>query len=311
MNKLKLLVITRDFTRYVHSEPFYLLEELSNVTDVTVSSESGDIQDILKKLGVVPAFIFIYLYASEISPSITGLRSLKIPYAIYLEDLHYKTENLRNKISQENITNIFTCYRDAFHHFLPEFSPNAKWLPHHVNTKIFKDYHQTKDIDFLIMGSVSPVYYPLRTKIIETMSSRQGFVYHNHPGYRNFNDEERTAFVKDTYAKEINRAKLFFTCDSIFKYPLLKYFEVLACKTLLLAPSLKELIDLGFLPGIHFVEIDENNFEERAMYYLEHEEERNKIAENGFKMVHEKHSTQKRVKVLLNMIKEILDDYSK
>ena len=81
---------------------------------------------------------------------------------------------------------------------------------------------------------------------------------------------------------------------------------MLACNTLLLATASKELFDLGFIPGEHFVPIDEDNFEEKAQYYLEHESERLKIAQQGYEMVREKHSTVKRAadfkEIINNMI---------
>jgi spore maturation protein CgeB len=155
------------------------------------------------------------------------------------------------------------------------------------------------------MGKVA-FYYPLREKIYKTMKDMPGFVYHGHPGYRNVGEEEAKFFVGERYAKEINCAKIFLTDDSNLHYPLIKYYEVLACNTLLLAPSTRELKDLGFIPGVNFIEINRNNFLEKAQYYLEHEDERKRIAEEGFKMVHSKHTVSIRAAQLVKLIEEIL-----
>lgn len=48
----------------------------------------------------------------------------------------------------------------------------------------------------------------------------------------------------------------------------MKYYETLACNTLLLASCTKEIKDLGFIPGVHFIEIDEENFMRKAQYHL-------------------------------------------
>ncbi|MGZ4107937.1 MAG: glycosyltransferase, partial [Tumebacillaceae bacterium] len=81
---------------------------------------------------------------------------------------------------------------------------------------------------------------------------------------------------------------------------------VLACKTLLLAPASQELRDLGFLPGVHFVPINEEDFLEKAEYYVAHEAEREQIATAGYQMVHTLHTADRRVVQFLQMIEEIL-----
>ena len=109
--------------------------------------------------------------------------------------------------------------------------------PHFVNTDIFKDYGLRKRHDILLMGAISNVY-PLRKKMRLYFKGRKGFKYRPHPGYTNVGVD---SYFGEKYAKEINRSKIFITDDSILHYPLIKYYEVLACKTLLLAPTSKEV----------------------------------------------------------------------
>ncbi|MGK9183781.1 glycosyltransferase [Priestia filamentosa] len=306
MDKLNLLLITKDFSQWVHSEPFYLQSELSKISNLSVWNESGDILNILDEINFKPDFILIYLFKTG-APEITGLNTLNIPYGIYLEDLHHYPDKINEALKHENVKHIFTCYRDTFPQYYPEFCDKVQWLPHHVNTEIFKDYQKEKDIDILLMGATNSYYYPLRYKILLSYINKPNFVYHPHPGYKDISkDELNNVFVKERYAQEINRAKIFFTCNSIYKYTILKYFEVLACNTLLLAPSSDEILDLGLKPGIHFVEINENNFVEKAEYYLVHDKEREEISKNGFELAHKKHSTSQRAQQLIQMIHQIL-----
>jgi len=309
---MKLLVIACNYQHYVsRNGMYYLLSELTKITDLVTWHESGDdIYKILHQLNIEPNFILVSEYYEKNATKITGLSNLSIPYAISMLDLH-KDKKLRNQlIVSENIRNIFSVYRDAFYKWYPEFKGNIFWLPHHVNLNIFKDYGLTKDIDFLLMGDLDRNYYPLRNEILYKMKNKPGFVYHKHPGYREFSDDENI-FVREKYAQEINRAKIFFTCDSILHYPVAKYFEVLACKTLLLAPTSPEIEDLGFIPGVNFVSIDEQDFEEKAEYYLDHEKERLEIAEQGYEMVRARHSTAKRASELVTMIEDILQSRQK
>lgn len=306
MEKLKLLLIMKDYSSWGNAKKSYLARELSEIADVVFWYEPGHIDDILKQIRFTPDFILIFFYKSreDMSPPITGLNTLKIPFGININDLH-NLNNFKDSIIEDNVKHIFSCYRDSFIKNYPEFMDRMIWLPHAVNTKIFKDYKFPKEIDMLLMGRVSKKYYPLRDKILKTLSGKENFVHHKHPGSREVKNK-KNALVREKYAKEINKAKIFFTCDSVFQYPVLKYYEVLACNTLLLASDSPELYDLGFRDGENFVAINEHNFLEKAEYYLNHDQERERISMNGYKFVHKKHSIKMRARELVKMIEEIL-----
>ena len=231
---------------------------------------------------------------------------MKTPFAVGLHDLHFRYPNRKKYLLKEEVKYIFTYYRDKFLQWYPEFAENMIWIPHHVNTEIYKDYGLPKDIEMLMMGSTLEDFYPLRVSIAKRFADRPEFVHHQHPGYRSVKVDEKNVFVGESYAKELNRAKISLTCDSILHYPLMKYFEITACNSLLLAPYSDELYDLGFIPGVNFVSINEHNFEEKADYYLKHDKEREMIALNGMRMSHKLHATTKRVAEFLQQVEKIL-----
>ncbi|WP_276623853.1 glycosyltransferase [Syntrophomonas wolfei] len=306
---MKLLVISGDFRQYLDSSFHSLMTALADLLELYLWHESGSIKDILPLLPSTPDFVLLNEPGEINSPVIDELSSLSIPYAVYLHDLHH--DSCKEALQDKKLCWVFTRYRDRFRDWYPEWQNRMSWLPHHIDSNIFKDYHLPKTIDYLMMGALHEYIYSLRYKIREKMTEKPGFVYHEHPGYKHFSPAEmKKLLVGPNYAREINRARLFLSCDSVYKYPLLKYFEVLACNTLLLAPSSPELLDLGFVPGVHFVEIDELNFEEKAEYYLKHEKERKEIARQGYEMVREKHSSTRRAAQLLEMIEGILESYS-
>ncbi|MEN6325071.1 MAG: glycosyltransferase [Syntrophomonas sp.] len=302
---MEILVTTGNFENYVSPDFHYLMIELGKISNLTIWYEPGNIHEILNHLLIKPDFILINEFGETNTPKITGLSSLTIPYGIYVYDIHYQIEARKQAIAQEKVRHVFSHYRDKFYLWFHDYAAKMRWLPQHANLEVFKDYGLPKDIDYLLMGAVGERVYPLRYKIVETMKNRPNFVYHEHPGFKYFAQDD-DAYVGVKYAREINRAKLFLTCDSIYQYPIAKYFEVPACKTLLLAPFSKELADLGFIPGVNFVSIDEYDFLEKAEYYLNHETERSEIAEQGYQMVRSRHSTVKRATELLAMIEEIV-----
>lgn len=303
MDKLRLLFFTKDQSEQMEKSSHYLVEELKKQCNLTVWTDEGKIADVLKQLPHKPDFILLNdCFAPKLGPYVTGLRDIRIPKGMIFHDISNYIPERKRFIAQENIDLIFVHYRDTFRKWYPRLNQRMIWLPHHANTEIFKDYELEKSINWLMMGALSHRLYPIRTIMMQRMKDKQGFVYHPHPGHRHENDIQPGSLIGRDYAMEINRAKMFLTCDSIFKYPVMKYFEVLACKTLLLAPSSNELTDLGFIDGKTFVSVERHTFLEAADYYLHHEKERVEIAEKGYRMVREKHSTQKRVSELLAKI---------
>lgn len=306
---LKLLFISKDTSKSIDKNIYFLEEECRKHTSLLVYRKSGRINKILNEINWTPDFILIANdLGQEMAPFIKGLSSINIPVGLIINDIHRFTEPRRHYIRKNNIRHLFTVPRNTFLENYPEYKNQMTWFPHFINQNLFRDYTLKKDIDLLMFGAVNDTY-PLRKKILHSYRKNPNFLYHPHPGYDDFKEstsKKNGVYIGKEYAMEINRAKIFFTCPSIYNYPVMKYFEVLACKTLLLAPTFKELEDLGFIPGTHFVDIDEQNFMEKAKYYLEHEEERKIISEQGYKFVHQFHSLPIRAQQLVNKIEAIL-----
>ena len=304
MNRIKILFLTNDFSNYISRNIHYFAQELSKVSDLIVYSNPGDINSILKTIRFKPDFILINSTMPDNCPTITELSSINIPLGMIMTDLHFTVVEQKRFIIENNIKFLFSNCRDAFRSFYPEFLDRAYWLPHFVNIDIFKDYKLQKDIDYLMMGNISSKQYGFRRHMVDTMNQEPGFVFHPHPGYKDADDEKD--YVGERYAREINRSKIFLTEDSDYHYPVKKYYEVTACKTLLLAPESPELKDLGFISGVNFISINQNDFLQKARYYLLHENEREEIAQRGYEMVHARHSAEKRISQFINTLQEIL-----
>nr|WP_304212927.1 glycosyltransferase [Fredinandcohnia onubensis] len=305
---INLLFITTDRSQHIDKSPYYLSKELEKITNLTVWHNPGNLQDILSQLSTRPDFILLYDLDKMTAPRISGIKNVNIPFGLMVEDPD-KNSGARGKfIMDNNIQYLFPVVRDSFLRKYPTLKDRIYWLPHHAYTEVFKDYQLPKTIDYLLIGKIDRLY-PLRQKILSTMQNEPGFTYYKHPGYRSFSPaDEKRRVVGENYAKKINQAKIFFTCDSILKYPIKKYFEVPACRTLLMAPTSEEIEDLGFVPGKNFVDINENDFYEKAKYYLTHEEERQKIADAGYEFIREYHSTKARAEFLVEKVNEIIEN---
>lgn len=317
--KLKILILIRQFDKSYpkHKPKFGTIKAIEKYAEVKYWHTNGNIHEIMKTLDFTPDFILHYdmgwYYA--LAPYITGLDEVDIPKGCFVIDSHYSPLERSNYFVSNKIDLIFSITKSHFLKTYSGFQNKFKWFPFSVNASIFKDYQLEKDIDFLLMGlvydgmektgsqlSTPKGVYPFRDKVLEKMKDVKGFVYHPHPGH-NATDN---AIINEKYAMELNRSKMFFTCGSYFKYPVLKYFEAPACKTLLLAEAIPDILDLGFEDGVNFVACDQSNFYEKAMYYLENEEERIRITENGYKFIHENHTDDVRARNFVNEIREFI-----
>jgi hypothetical protein len=303
---INLLFIAKDTTSLIIKNYSYLEAELRKITNLMLWRESGDIKDILDQVPAKPDFILILNDLAGFGPIVNGLSDINIPSGLFVNDAHRFGQIRREYINENNIRYLFSVVRNLFFKKYSHFKDRFIWFPHFINPEIYRDYGLEKQIDMLMIGAVNKGY-PLRMIIKNYYQTNPNFVYRSHPGYKPFSKEiENQLLIGDNYAKEINKAKIFFTCDSVLKYPLLKYFEVPACKTLLLAPTFLELEDLGFIPSTHFVPINESDFAHKANYYLENEEERNRIIQQGHDFILQNHTVEIRAKQLVENIETIL-----
>ncbi|MBN8207254.1 glycosyltransferase family 1 protein [Bacillus sp. NTK071] len=306
MARVKLLFITKDHTFHIEKSSVYLIEELKKLTDLTVWSMDGNINEIVSQIGERPDFILLNDYKPDYCPEITGLQEVGIPYGLIMHDLQYKMHQRRRFIKRENVQHIFVNYRTAFEKWYPAYINRMIWFPHHVPRSIYKNHHLSRDNNYVMIGAIYKELYPLRVAILNKYHNHPDFTYFPHPGYHAMDHSKRGYKVGVDYSKELNNAKIFFTCDSNYHFPLLKYFEVLACGTLLLASGSEELRELGFIDGKTYVEINQSNFAEKAKYYLDNEEERITIAKRGEELIRERHSTEIRAQELIAHITKII-----
>ncbi len=306
MNKISLLFITKDQSQQLERSTHYLIEELKKKINVFIWQEHGRLPQIVNSLPVRPDFILLNDFHPRYCPFIREIKSVDIPVGCIMHDMQYKTERRKSFIKNEEINYLFPHYRDAFLRWFPEYKERMIWFPHHVPTHLFKDYGLDKTINWLFMGSTIPHLYPLREMMIKIFKTQPGFVMHRHPGYDRTYYNSKQALVSKRYAEEINRAKIMLTSQSIYQYPILKYFESVACHTLLVANGSQELTDLGFQDGQTFIEVNESNLFEKANYYLYNEQERLRITKQAYNMVREHHSTEKRAVDLIECIKRVV-----
>ncbi|WP_413381872.1 glycosyltransferase [Alkalihalobacillus sp. 1P02AB] len=327
--KLKILVLIRPFYEYLKHKPKWdMIQALEKIATVRYWHEDGDIKEIINFMKFEPDFILHYdiAWLYGLGPKITGLEQVNIAKGAYVIDLHWEPLKRIEYITNNKVDLIFSPTKNPFLKVFPQFKEKLCWVPWAINQDVMKDWQQPKDIQSLLLGLVHttpeeleekkiPVpktipakgRYEFRDQVLKRMLGEEGFVFHPHPGHRV--KEEEGNFVNQAYAKEVNRAKIFYTCGSrnlTGGIAVLKFFEALACNTLLLAETNEDIEELGFIDGKNFVACTVDDFYEKTMYYLRNEKDRQIITSNGYQFVHQNHTIEHRAAEMLEAIKRVV-----
>lgn len=317
--KPKILVLIKPFNKTMpkHNAKYDMITAIEDYAEVRYWHRDGHIIKILKSLNFRPDFILHYDIAWNygLAPRIAGLGNISIPKGCVVIDIHFNPKIRKDYFKTNKIDLIFSLTKQSFLSAFPDYSAKLRWWPFAINPSVFKNYQLPKTYKYLLMGQVynsdkntknkshTPSgKYPFRDAVLDKMRNVPGFVFNPHPGHH----AKSSSLVNSRYAKEINKAHIFFTCGSRYHYPVLKFFEIPACYTLLLAEPVKDILDLGFIDGENFVACTRKNFYEKAMYYMKNETERKRITDNGYRFIRENHTVEKRAKQIMEYIKECI-----
>lgn len=237
---------------------------------------------------------------------------INIPKAMIMQDLHYNEKKNGNPWMQARWAEkqkwdiIFTRYLLPFSKYHSELEKISKicWMPHCVNLDMFKDHGMKKEIDVLMTGWHFPKIYPYRHLAYEKLKDKEYFKKVQRPDETPNHTEKWP--VSEDFSKLLNSAKINITGGSILNYPILKYMEIAASKSLIFSNYFEELCMLGFEPNVNMVEMDFNNIENQIKWWLEHDNERNTIIENAYKLIKERHDVKIRVKEITEEMEKIL-----
>lgn len=182
-----------------------------------------------------------------------------------------------------------------------------------VNPEKFKPTNGEKDIDILFLGALGLPWYPLRTKIFRELpevAEKYGWkivMRQSPPGRsltRKISALQGKHIVGDRYSNIIARSKLFVFGTSVFKYPLLKFPESMACRTCAVSDVPLTAEKLHLVENQNFVSINERNWVQKLKYYLEHDDEREAIAQQGYETYLKHHTTDIRAQQLVQFLEE-------
>ena len=198
--------------------------------------------------------------------------------------------------------------------------PNSKFykIPFAYDPNIFKRYDQEKTLDIGFSGNlfntgifttISPNGVPymgnnfnnVRERIFDKLKEPQFNKYNKFLG--------GGVFLKgEEYGRKINSSKIWICTPSAIDIIGPRFYEILGSNTLLFCKNIEGVYTGLFEENIHYVGFrdDLSDFEEKVVYYLENDIEREKISSNGHKMAMQKHTWNKRV----DKIYDVLSKYA-
>lgn len=178
----------------------------------------------------------------------------------------------------------------------------------------FRPISGPEKFDVILLGSTHYLQYPIRHAVkkgLPKLAAQKGWKYlvrDRPPGVsstRKISDYEHSEYYAgDRYAEIMGSSKSTTFDSSIYKYPLVRYWEAMACKCLVLADTPLTAEDIHLRPGHNFVEVSVNNWGEKLEYYLENDSERERVIDRGYETVMKYHTAEIRARQLVDFLEE-------
>lgn len=248
--------------------------------------------------------------------------NLKFPNKILmLSDIHKHKRGIdcndviKRVESKELIAVLLRSYNSIF----TKANLNRIYLfPFSLDEDVYKFDISKKVYDICMLSTNTPSVYPIRHLI-----SRQLRVFANKNKYKivtgqrtseskydinflkNYTDVKKNKLkVGLEYNKILNQSKIMLTDSSIYRYLVKKYFEGMSTGCLVLADEPLHAEEIGLIDGVNYVKINKNNWQQKAKYYLDNDEERIEIVNNAHQLFLEKHTNKVRVNQFIDILKE-------
>lgn len=197
------------------------------------------------------------------------------------------------------------CSRFIYNDHLQRDDLKYIWRQFDAPLDIMKDYGENKIWDISLSGK--PSYNDRRyyERLLPILSKKHNISYKRL--LRTYSYEE--------YGRNLNKSKM--SMSSVQNDPYYnniyiganvpKNIEITACKSCLFTREWGDADLMGFFDDENCILFDDNNeIEEKLVYYLDNPEILNKITEKGYKLTHSKHTPQKHMSKFLNDLKRLL-----
>jgi hypothetical protein len=198
-------------------------------------------------------------------------------------------------IEHWGIETVFTI-SIPFAEYLPEIADNLFIWPNFIDSDVFKDYNQPKNIPVLITGSQTSLY-PWRQKINKLVAKYYPSLICPHLGYMQNRETSRMLFGEQ-YARMLNASLFSPTCGTMAREFVRKFLEIPSSKSCLITEKNPTVEAAGFVDMQNCVFADENDILDKLDYLFQNRAELEKITDAGYQLVHSRHTLKQRDQIL-------------
>ena len=251
----------------------------------------NELEEVIKSMEC-QGEIFLILYPDPCYAIIPeNILKLNYPTACFQIDVYDGTKQRFNECMLFDHAFIFHPEYDEI--LIKKGHPGVTLIPHAVETKLYPDFKEDRKYDVGWVGRLDGPFYKIRKEQVEAISN----CFQTNDINKFYNQQELiSVYTNAKIAVNISRDDYMIDAN-------LRCFEILASGALLITKRPTELDNIGLIAGKHFVTYkDTEDLIVKIKYYLENENERKRIAYEGYKAVNHSHDFINRVKVIVSTV---------
>ena len=205
---------------------------------------------------------------------------------------------------------IMSASNEYFRNQYPQFADKLVWLatscfvPHKGYANL--PFNENPQMRCLLSGCANLLYYPLRHHVVRRCQKYKPHERLIDIVSKTPKGKGRWKYVEDIYAKWLNQYFCCVTSASIFRYAVMKYSEIPAAGSLLLAEDVSDVRKMGFIPGKHFVAITKENVMSQIKSCLRHPEKYEGVRREGMEFAR----ANRTVFNVFEDLKKIIQDFA-
>ena len=294
----KIIIIADWILDYITKEPYFFSKHLEEHYDWTIIKLSMlNVEQVKQKKSIVLCITY-----DSLDVSVLKCENITLVYKI--DDL-YPYKNIRKKCV-DSADLLISPYQYLFKEekiiqMYPSIQSKESYhIPYSAVGSFYENigFNNPPKEKILVSGAISCVY-PLRQFILKY---NQYIETLEHPSYKNY----KHLNINDKYYRKLSNYLCCFTDGSMYKYILLKVFEICSVGSLLLCDDKiqYELTQLGFENDINYVACNKENIESKLKWILDNKNRKiiDEIRFKGMNFVRSNHNVNIRAELFNSLV---------